>query len=57
MFFCEECPIKKKRKKKVDQFRVGEVKDVVSEEDVLFKKKKKGTTIQIMFKFGREFLL
>ena len=57
MFFCEECPIKKKRKKEVDQFRVGEVKDVVSEEDVLFKKKKKGTTIQIMFKFGREFLL
>ena len=41
MFFCEECPIKKKRKKKVDQFRVGEVKDVVSEEDFLFKKKKK----------------
>ena len=40
MFFCEECPIKKKRKKEVDQFRVGEVKDVVSEEDVLFKKKK-----------------
>ena len=57
MFFCEECPIKKKRKKEVDQFRVGEVKDVVSEEDVLFKKKKKGTTIQIMFKFGCEFLL
>ena len=57
MFFCEECPIKKKRKKEVDQFSVGEVKDVVSEEDVLFKKKKKGTTIQIMFKFGREFLL
>ena len=58
MFFCEECPIKKKRKKEVDQFRVGEVKDVVSEEDVLLKKKKKkGTTIQIMFKFGREFLL
>ena len=58
MFFCEECPIKKKRKKEVDQFRVGEVKDVVSEEDVLFKKKKKkGTTKQIMFKFGREFLL
>ena len=55
MFFCEECPIKKKRKKEVDQFRVGEVKDVVSEEDVLFKKKKKkGTTIQIMFKFGCE---
>ena len=41
MFFCEECPIKKKRKKEVDQFRVGEVKDVVSEEDVLFKKKRK----------------
>ena len=41
MFFCEECPIKKKRKKEVDQFRVGEVKDVVSEEDVLFKKKKR----------------
>ena len=40
MFFGEECPIKKKRKKEVDQFRVGEVKDVVSEEDVLFKKKK-----------------
>ena len=58
MFFCEECPIKKKRKKEVDQFRVGEVKDVVSEEDVLCKKKKKkGTTIQIMFKFGCEFLL
>ena len=58
MFFCEECPIKKKRKKEVDQFRVGEVKDVVSEEDVLFKKKKKkGTTKQIMFKFGCEFLL
>ena len=57
MFFCEEWPIKKKRKKEVDQFRVGEVKDVVSEEDVLFKKKKKGTTIQIMFKFGCEFLL
>ena len=57
MFFCEECPIKKKRTKKVDKFHVGEVKDVVSEEDVLFKKKKKGTTIQIMFKFGREFLL
>ena len=48
---------KEEEKKKVDQFRVGEVKDVVSEEDVLFKKKKKGTTIQIMFKFGREFLL
>ena len=41
MFFCEECSIKKKRKKEVDQFRVGEVKDVVSEEDVLFKKKRK----------------
>ena len=25
----------------MDQFRVGEVKDVVSEEDVLFKKKRK----------------
>ena len=32
---------KEEEKKKVDQFRVGEVKDVVSEEDVLFKKKKK----------------
>ena len=41
MFFCGECPIKKKRKKEVDQFCVGEVKDVVSEEDVLLKKKKK----------------
>ena len=58
MFFCGECPIKKKRKKEVDQFSVGVVKDVVTEEDVLFKKKKKkGTTIQIMFKFGCEFLL
>ena len=47
---------KEEEKKKVDQFRVGEVKDVVSEEDVLFKKKK-GTTILIMFKFGCEFLL
>ena len=34
-------PDKEEVKKKVDQFRVGEVKDVVSEEDVLFKKKKK----------------
>ena len=40
MFFCGECPIKKKRKKEVDQFSVGVVKDVVTEEDVLFKKKK-----------------
>ena len=32
---------KEEEKKKVDQFRVGEVKDVVSEEDVLFKKKRK----------------
>ena len=33
-------PDKEEEKKEVDQFRVGEVKDVVSEEDVLFKKKK-----------------
>ena len=33
-------PDKEEKKKEVDQLRVGEVKDVVSREDVLFKKKK-----------------
>ena len=51
-------PDKEEKKKGMDQCCVGEEKDVGAGEDVLFKKKKKkGTTIQIMFKFGCEFLL
>ena len=42
-------PDKEKKEKEVDQFRVGEVKDVGAGEDVLFQNT--GTTIQIMFKF------
>ena len=43
-------PDKEKKEKEVDQFRVGEVKDVGAGEDVLFQNT--GTTMQIMFKFG-----
>ena len=43
-------PDKEKKEKQVDQFRVGEVKDVGAREDVLFQNT--GTTMQIMFKFG-----
>ena len=39
----------------MDQFRVGEVKDLGAGEDVLFQNT--GTTIEIMFKFGSELLL
>ena len=46
-------PDKEKKEKEVDQFRVGEVKDVGAGEDVLFQYT--GTTIQ-MFKFGFELL-
>ena len=48
-------PDKEEKKKEVDQFRVGEVKDVGAGEDVTFQNT--GTTIQIMFKFGYELLL
>ena len=48
-------PDNEKNEKEVDQFRVGEVKDVGAGEDVLFQNT--GTTMQIMFKFGCEFLL
>ena len=47
-------PDKEEKKKSMDQFRVGEEKDVGAGEDFLFQKT--GTTIQ-MFKFGCEFLL
>ena len=47
-------PNKEEKKKDLDQFRVGEEKDVGAGEDVLFQNT--GTTIQ-MFKFGCEFLL
>ena len=43
-------PDKEKKEKEVDQFRVGEVKDVGAGEDVLFQNT--GTAMQIMFKFG-----
>ena len=39
----------------MDQFRVGEVKDLGAGEDVLFQNT--GITMQIMFKFGSELLL
>ena len=48
-------PDKEEKKKEMDQFRVGEVKDVGAWEDVTFQNT--GTTIQIMFKFGYELLL
>ena len=48
-------PDKEEKKKEVDQFRVGEVKDVGAGEDFTFQNT--GTTIQIMFKFGYELLL
>ena len=48
-------PDKEEKKKEVDQFRVGEVKDMGTGEDVVFQNT--GTTIQIMFKFGYELLL
>ena len=48
-------PDKEEKKKEVDQFRVGEVKDVGTGEDFTFQNT--GTTIQIMFKFGYELLL
>ena len=47
-------PDKEEKKKDMDQFRVGEEKDVGAGEDVLFQNT--CTTIQI-FKFGWEFLL
>lgn len=47
-------PDKEVKKKEVDQFSVGEEKDVGAGEDVLFQNT--GTTIQ-MFKFGCELLL
>ena len=47
-------PNKEEKKKDMDQFRVGEEKDVGAGEDVLFQNT--GTAIQ-MFKFGCEFLL
>ena len=45
-------PDKEEEKKEVDQFLVGEVKDVVSGEDGLVQNTV--ITIQIMFKFGCE---
>ena len=47
-------PSEEEKKKDMDQFRVGEEKDVGAGEDVLFQNA--GTTIQ-MFKFGCGFLL
>ena len=47
-------PDKEEKKKGMDQFCVGEEKDVVAGEDVLFQNTR--TTIQ-MFKFGCEFSL
>ena len=48
-------PDKEEEKKEVDQFRVGEVKDVVSGEDVLFQNTV--TTIQIMFKIWMQIVI
>ena len=54
-WFPDIVPDKEEEKKEVDQFRVGEVKDVVSGEDVLFQNTV--TTIQIMFKIWMQIVI
>ena len=48
-------PDKGEKKKELDNFRVGEVKDVRAGEDVLFQNT--GTTKQIMFKLGSKLFM
>ena len=50
-------PNKEERKKEVDQFRVGEEKDVGTREVVLFQNICAGTKNIHMFNFGCELLL